>query len=173
MGLAEIQQTIVDSESKSSADQVIASGPWEFNAEVTQVFDDMISRSIPGYGELRKLINQISSNSIKADSVVSDLGCSTGLAIENLRHKLPLSTEFYGFDIAEEMVAASKSKFAEFSNVKIKKLDLEEPFELPMSDLILSIFTIQFLKLNCKKSVMENIFKSLKPGGDFILAEKN
>ena len=39
-------------------------GKWEFNEEVTRVFDDMLERSIPDYEHMRSLTYRIGRNFI-------------------------------------------------------------------------------------------------------------
>ena len=52
-----------------------------FDERVTQVFDDMISRSVPGYRTTISLIAELAGKFIQAGTNAYDLGCSTGAAL--------------------------------------------------------------------------------------------
>ena len=52
--------------------------PFSFNQEVTEVFEDMIDRSVPGYNTTLRIIQQQAKNHYIDGSNVYDLGCSTG-----------------------------------------------------------------------------------------------
>ena len=66
-------------------------GKWEFDENVTKVFDNMLSRSIPGYGIMRSLVFNLASNFIDREHIVVDLGCSNGLSSEALVKSFPLT----------------------------------------------------------------------------------
>ena len=52
--------------------------PFSFNEEVTQVFEDMINRSVPGYISSLKMTKEITTKLFRKDSNFYDLGCSIG-----------------------------------------------------------------------------------------------
>ena len=52
--------------------------PFSFNEEVTQVFEDMINRSVPGYISSLKMTKEITTKLFQKDSNFYDLGCSIG-----------------------------------------------------------------------------------------------
>ena len=52
--------------------------PFEFDARVASVFDDMIHRSVPFYSEIISRQAQIIQRFHQPGTVVYDLGCSTG-----------------------------------------------------------------------------------------------
>ena len=51
---------------------------FRFGADVAQVFDDMLSRSVPFYGEIQRMIAELALDIVEPGSNVYDLGCSTG-----------------------------------------------------------------------------------------------
>ncbi|KPA15038.1 tRNA methyltransferase [Candidatus Magnetomorum sp. HK-1] len=51
---------------------------FEFNEEVTSVFDDMIKRSVPLYMESLKRQCQLTLQSYQKGTIIYDLGCSHG-----------------------------------------------------------------------------------------------
>ena len=57
---------------------------WHFSKVDSEKFSKHIEKSIPGYNEGHRLIEELSDFFIKKNSIVYDLGCSTG----NLTHKI-------------------------------------------------------------------------------------
>jgi tRNA (cmo5U34)-methyltransferase len=55
-----------------------AVAPLTFDAEVASVFDDMISRSVPGYEEVIAREAQLAAAHYISGTRIYDLGCSTG-----------------------------------------------------------------------------------------------
>ena len=58
--------------------------PFSFNQEVTEVFEDMIDRSVPGYNTTLRIIQQQAKNHYIDGSNVYDLGCSLGASTSSL-----------------------------------------------------------------------------------------
>ncbi|WP_426101060.1 hypothetical protein [Massilia sp. TSP1-1-2] len=65
------------------ADAAIAD--FDFGERTTAVFDDMLGRSIPMYGELQRMIGEIAGEFAHTGSGVYDLGCSRGIPLASLR----------------------------------------------------------------------------------------
>ena len=61
---------------------------FEFNERVADVFDDMLSRSVPFYKEVIEMTAEILGRSLQAGDTVYDLGCSTGTTLIALARKL-------------------------------------------------------------------------------------
>jgi len=156
-------------------DELVARVPWEFDFEVTSVFEDMISRSIPGYADLRHLINRICMPYLNRseNTTVMDLGCSTGIQIgEFLRNGSGVNNSFIGLDNSKEMVAAAQKTFAQKPNVKILDFDLVANETFPKCDVALSVFTLQFVPVEKRLSVLTKIYSAIEPNGLFLMAEK-
>ena len=62
---------------------------WTFDKAVPKKFDYHIDKSIPLYEEFHWLAKELSDFYLKDDSIVYDIGCSTGLNLKKLaeRHK--------------------------------------------------------------------------------------
>ena len=52
--------------------------PFTFNEEVTEVFEDMIKRSVPGYKTSLNIIAHYAKKFYKTDTNCYDIGCSLG-----------------------------------------------------------------------------------------------
>jgi tRNA (cmo5U34)-methyltransferase len=59
-------------------DEVAPNGRWEFDTDVTDVFDDMLERSIPQYDVMRDVVFQAASKFQQKGTDIVDLGCSRG-----------------------------------------------------------------------------------------------
>ena len=57
---------------------------FKFNAAVATVFDDMVSRSVPYYGEMQRMIAELAADFAIEKTNIYDLGCSTGTTMLNL-----------------------------------------------------------------------------------------
>ena len=80
---------------------------FAFDERVANVFDDMVSRSVPFYNEVQRIQSDLIMDFLPEEcGVVCDLGCSTGTTLECLinHQKCPVSTRFVGYDNAEPML---------------------------------------------------------------------
>ncbi|MCB0310837.1 MAG: methyltransferase domain-containing protein, partial [Bdellovibrionales bacterium] len=85
--------------------------PFAFNKNVADVFDDMVTRSIPGYFEVQNLTAALASRYFQEGTSVYDIGCSTGTTICAIARVL--SGRLYrivGVDSSEPMVQLARKK---------------------------------------------------------------
>ncbi len=149
---------------------------WEFNEEVTGCFEEMLSRSIPNYHHLRELITNIGEYHINHTGLtgtdILDIGSSHGEQIKLLSDRLPLN-RFWGVELSEPMFNHSVKRFEHNPNVTFCKEDITKS-PLPVKDcgLITSILTLQFIPIEYRQKVMNNIYQSLHNDGLFIFVEK-
>lgn len=152
----------------------IPEGPWQFDASVSECFEDMISRSIPQYEMMRKAVTQIGSQFIEGveGGLVIDLGCSRGGAIQSMVNRSP-DCKYVGVEVSEPMIELARKQFADNPNVEIRQADIchQYPSEVNVS-LVLANLTIQFTPIEYRQGIIQNIYNSLKPGGAFIFVEK-
>ncbi|WP_223217185.1 hypothetical protein [Rhizobium cauense] len=50
---------------------------FSFNSTVANVFDDMVSRSVPFYGEMQRMVCELARDFAQPQSNLYDIGCST------------------------------------------------------------------------------------------------
>ena len=145
---------------------------WEFDEEVTKVFDDMLSRSIPNYETMRDLCFKMGRHFVNPHGYVSDIGCSNGIAIEPFVKAFP-DVRFVLSDVSEPMLEACRAKYATNGKVIIMNSDLRERgVPTTNNDLILSILTLQFTPIEYRQDILESVYESLNEGGAFIMVEK-
>lgn len=145
---------------------------WTFSNNVADKFDHHIEKSIPMYNEFHWLGEQLSDYYLKDDSIVYDIGSSTGTFLKNIsnRHKNKKKIKYYGIDIVKNMVKyAQKKNYSK--NIKYLNKDITK-FKLQKSDLIISFYTIQFIQPKKRQELLNKIYKSLNWGGALFFVEK-
>ncbi len=147
-------------------------GNWTFaNKKVVNNFDHHILKSVPLYKEGHQLILDLSEFFLKENAICYDIGCSTGELVKKIDNRLNIKTnKYYGIDTEKNMLQfakrKNKSKNISFINSDILKVKLKK------SDLIISYYTMQFIKPKQRVEILKKIYKSLNWGGGFIMFEK-
>jgi len=155
--------------------QQSSSGSFEFSEAVVRVFPDMIERSVPGYRQLLELTPLIVANAVQPETRVYDLGCSLGAATLAARRAIRQpGVEIVAVDNAPDMVrrcrqivAADNSRVA----VTVSEGDLRN-IEVENASLVLMYFTLQFVPVDERDTLIRRIYNGLRPGGVLLLAEK-
>ena len=145
---------------------------WTFDRNVPKEFDQHIYKSVPLYHQMHWLCQELSDFYVKNDSVVYDIGCSTGTLVKKLalRHKNKKKVKFIGIDIVDKMIKHAKKKNS-FKNINFIKKNLNN-YKFKKSDFIISFYTMQFIRPKERQNLINKIFKSLNWGGAFLLVEK-
>lgn len=161
-------------------DKTMPTGKWEFNAEVTAVFDDMLANSIPDYNSMRSLTTQIGEHFLnkRERPTVIDLGASKGRAIEPFIDKHGKDNlRTYLYEVSKPMLAELSSN-PKFSSSRIIDTPIQDVANQgyfahgQASDLVLSILTLQFTPIEYRAKILNSISNTLRKGGGFILVEK-
>lgn len=146
-------------------------GKWEFDENVTKVFGDMLSRSIPNYETMRQLVYCLGKDFIRQGCTTVDLGCSNGLSIEQFVVNFP-NHDFHLLDVSEPMLDACRERLGWNQNVFVENRDLRNGIGVTNVDLALSILTLQFTPIEYRQNILQNVYDSLSDGGAFIIVEK-
>jgi tRNA (cmo5U34)-methyltransferase len=133
----------------------------KFDFNTIDDFDNHILKSIPNYDVLLGTIKSISDYFVTKDTIIYDLGCSTGKFLKGL----PYDNLKIGYDNAKLMPEYD-------SEVEFLKVDLDGKFEIKNACLVYSIFTMQFLNRISRANFCKTIYDGLNVGGAFILCEK-
>lgn len=149
---------------------------FEFNQEVADVFDDMVSRSVPFYDEIHRILLDIVDRACPRLEKVYDLGCSTGTTISIIDKHVSsrgLKPRFIGIDNSAAMLEKCSAKIAStgVGDCTLRCQNIEEA-EIVDADLIIMNYTLQFLDPEKRQQVLKNIYQGLRPGGVFVLSEK-
>ena len=136
----------------------------KFSFDTVKDFDNHINNSIKGYDLLDYLILNLCSFFTKEETIVIDLGCTTGRLIDKINKKY--NSKCIGYDIID-------TQFIKETNCELIKEDITNiDFNLPKSNIILSVFTLQFIDINKRIDVLKKVYNSLTINGAFIFCEK-
>ncbi len=147
-----------------------------FDQNVANVFDDMVSRSVPFYNELQKMFVTLASTFVQPDTSVYDLGCATGVTLSNIAEGIDDPTVTYvGVDNSDAMLDKARRRLAEkglADRSDLRNGDLNKPINITNASLVLMNWTLQFVRPLNRSQLMEEIFNGLTHGGAMIIAEK-
>jgi len=148
---------------------------FSFNKSVVKVFDNMVTRSVPYYLEMQRMISEMGKDFATPGSVVYDLGCSTGTTLINLDPVLSNDIEFVGFDNSDEMVAQCIKNLKEGGvtrKFEIKNQDLNVGVQLPNASVVIMCLTLQFIRPLYRERLLQEIYNQMNDNGCLILVEK-
>jgi len=166
---------------ESSVKHVPAGEKWEFDAGVTDVFPDMLERSIPQYDVMRRSVLDIALRFLaRLPGDVVDLGSSRGDAIAELVDREPAGSvgetrAFWAVERSAPMLDVLRRRFDARANVLVRDWDLRDPEQRGWSDgtaVALSVLTLQFVPINYRQGIVRDVYRKLAPGGAFLIVEK-
>lgn len=150
---------------------------FSFGAQTAAVFDDMLNRSVPYYGEIQRMVGEMVADFATPNSAIYDLGCSTGNTFLALRDQLPreMPIHLVGLDSSQEMLEKARSKLAEEMggwNYELGTADLDGGVCINNASIVLMILTLQFIRPLHRESLLKDIYLGLNTNGCLILVEK-
>lgn len=148
---------------------------FQFDNRVAIVFDDMVSRSVPFYGEMQRMTGELAARYAQPGTAVVDLGCSTGTTILVMDQTVSADVRFLGIDDSAEMITKCREK--------LDTVHLRHPVELAVADLtvevpvknasvVTMVLVLQFIRPVHRQEILNRIFDGMVPGGVFIIFEK-
>ena len=144
---------------------------WEFDKNVVKNFDTHVLNSVPFYKISHDMVINLSEFFLKKKSTLYDLGSSTGVLINSINKKnKSKNLKLIGLDNSKAMVKLANKK-NKSKNIKFSFSDLKN-YKFKKSDMITSLYTIQFLEPKYRQKLINQIYKSLNWGGAFVLFEK-
>jgi tRNA (cmo5U34)-methyltransferase len=145
---------------------------FEFDESVASVFDDMLSRSVPFYDEVQKLIISFIVKNQKDGKKLLDLGSSTAKFLIDLHFSLSSKMELKGIDNSEAMLKQALTKCKAYgADIELVFGDLIT-YNFDKQDFITSNYTLQFIRPIERASLVKKIYDSLNNSGYFIFSEK-
>ena len=97
--------------SEAQRDEVIPRGAWQFDQEVTAVFDDMLQRSIPQYNAMRMVTFEVGRRFVQPATAIIDMGCSRGQALLPFVSNFGADNDYIGLEISDPMIEAALDNF--------------------------------------------------------------
>ncbi len=141
---------------------------WRFDKNVAENFDVHVLKSVPFYKISHDLSLKISEFFLKDKSICYDIGCSNGSLLNKISKKNKKKINYIGIDSSQAMIDIAKKNFPK---IKFIKKNLNQ-VALKKCDLVLSLYTLQFIEPKYRQKVLTNIYRSLNWGGALILFEK-
>ncbi|MCP3944597.1 MAG: carboxy-S-adenosyl-L-methionine synthase CmoA [Desulfobacteraceae bacterium] len=149
--------------------------PFAFNREVTAVFDDMLTRSVPLYKESIQRQAQMALEFFQVGTRIYDLGCShgnLGILILDQFKKSPFA--MVGVDSSRPMIDKYHTRLPRVEN--FQKIDLVcgqlEDIPIENASVVLINLTLQFLDVKKRSRLIKKIYQGLLPGGVLLVTEK-
>lgn len=156
-------------------DEIEKASDFKFSESVAKVFDDMVNRSVPFYGEIQRMMAELAADHAKDGSDVYDLGCSTGTTMICMDTMVKPDIRFIGIDDSQKMLDKCKSKLLEvgFSrNYELRCADLSQGVKITNASVVVLCLTLQFVRPIYREQLLKNIYEGLNSGGILILVEK-
>ncbi len=145
---------------------------FEFDEDVASVFDDMLSRSVPFYKEMLNLTTSFALKYTKKDSTVYDLGCSTATTLINIANHTNHQLNLIGIDTSSAMLDRASHKAKGYGHdISFIQDDIFN-IELQNADVVISNYTLQFIRPLQREKLISKIYDSLNDGQVFIFSEK-
>lgn len=148
---------------------------FKFGATVANVFDDMVNRSVPFYGEIQRMMAELAADYAKAGTDVYDLGCATGTTLIGMNTAIPEDIRFIGIDDSPEMLDKCRTKLQEAGFTRpfdLRVADLNQNVEISNASVVVLCLTLQFVRPIYREKLVKSIFDGLQSGGALILVEK-
>lgn len=149
---------------------------FRFDERVVDVFPDMIQRSVPGYGTMVSMIGGLTAKYAQANSHCYDLGCSLGAVSLAMRQRISQpECDIIAVDNSPAMIERGQELLASdtASAIPVKMLCANiQDVTIESASVVVLNFTLQFIPLEERLTLIERIYQGLKPGGVLILSEK-
>lgn len=145
---------------------------FRFDDAVASVFPDMIQRSVPGYSNIIAMTGLIAGRHAVNHSRCYDLGCSLGastLAMWSQLQTRPVT--FVAVDNSEAMLARCRTLLPAEAGIELV-CDALQDVVIDNASVVVLNFTLQFVPLAERASVIQGIYDGLLPGGALVLSEK-
>ena len=146
-----------------------------FDQAVVDVFPDMISRSVPGYETIISHTGELAARFVQPDTNCYDLGCSLGASTLAISHSIEgRNATIVAVDNSSAMLKKCELILASDSAatpIKLVNHDICD-IEIYNASLVVMNFTLQFVPIEQRPELIENIYRGLNPGGCLIISEK-
>jgi len=151
------------------------SSDFKFDKNVVKVFDDMVTRSVPFYIEMQRMISELAGQYAKSGSAIYDLGCSTGTSMVNMNNTVANDVKFIGIDDSTEMLSQCKDNLVKSGferEFELRYANLNKGVDIKNASVVVLCLTLQFIRPLHRVKLLQDIQKGLMEGGCLILIEK-
>ncbi len=134
----------------------------KFSFDTIKDFDEHINYSIPNYQVLNDAIVSLCDYFKDDNLAIYDIGCSTGRLLDIIEFK----GEKIGIEISNNLIPVNNG------NTTFLNIDLNKKYKFKKSCIIISVFTIVFLRKEARLELLSQIYEGLEKGGAFFFVEK-
>ena len=144
---------------------------FEFNEKVARVFQDMISRSVPGYELLLHMIGLYAKVFVQNRSNIYDLGCSLGEVSRIVSQQIQqLDCNIIAVDSSPSMIEKCHQQ-DESSQIQWLCDDIQN-IEIVNASMVALNLTLLFIQQDKRQALLNRIVQGLNKGGVLVLSEK-
>jgi tRNA (cmo5U34)-methyltransferase len=150
-------------------------GDFTFNTQVADVFDDMVSRSVPFYEEMQRMICELAGDFARPNTNLYDIGCSTATTLLALDSVIDPAVRFFGLDNSEPMLDKARQKARAANSTRridFITADLHKELHLENASVITMLLTLQFVRPLYRERIMKTLYNGLNDQGCLLLIEK-
>jgi len=151
------------------------SGDFKFDSKVASVFDDMVTRSVPLYGEMQRMACELAAYFAVQGTQLYDIGCATGTTLDEMHKTLDPSVGFVGIDNSYDMLKQAEEKLQPVKAGRPLVLeygDVNGNINIQNASVVVMILTLQFVRPLNRERLMKQIYEGINPSGCLILLEK-
>jgi tRNA (cmo5U34)-methyltransferase len=149
---------------------------FKFDGDTADVFEDMLRRSIPFYGEIQAMTAELARRYAQDGSDVYDLGCSTGTTMLLLAKALrSRRVNIVGVDASPTMLEKARLKLRRAGVLRRCRLvaaDVNEAPAMKNASVAVMNLTLHFVRPVNRERLLAEVHKGLRRGGCLILTEK-
>lgn len=155
--------------------QLNSVAPFAFDEEVAAVFDDMVSRSIPLYGETQRVTAELIRWHARSGDTVVDVGASTGALIQAIAPVLRSSKiSLRVIDTSSAMIQAATARADELAvsgAVDLECADIRE-VSLDGEKVVVLNYVLQFLPVADRLPLLKRIREQADDDVLIVVSEK-
>lgn len=148
---------------------------FRFDQKVVNVFPDMILRSVPGYSTIISAIGLLAERYARPDSNCYDLGCSLGAATLSMcKHITAENCNIMAIDSSPDMISHLQTQLQLTQTQLPVILQCADIRSIPIENasIVVLNFTLQFIPVKDRLTLLKKIYHGLLPGGVLIISEK-
>jgi tRNA (cmo5U34)-methyltransferase len=150
---------------------------FTFGKDTAAVFDDMLDRSVPFYGEMQRMLGELAADFAVDGTTIYDLGCSTANTFLSVGALLrpDSNVRFVGLDSSEDMLQKAEQKLTATQfpwPYSLTLHDLNDGLAIENASVALMALTLQFVRPLNREALISSVYRGLNHNGCFLLVEK-
>ena len=148
---------------------------FTFSKQTAAVFDDMLNRSVPFYGEIQRMIGELAADCAVGGTNLYDLGCSTCNTFLMLDPLVPKDVRFIGVDSSQDMLAKAREKLKQHGMKRKHEFvcaDLNRGVQVANASVVIMALTLQFIRPLYRRALIKSIARGMNDQGCLIVVEK-